>query len=492
MRTLFVLSILIAVSACSHPESTSIRFGLANAPISLDPRFATDATSSRINRLLYQRLVDFDDRLRPVPSMATMVRLSDTHYRFHLKKSGRLFDNGSRLTARDVMATYQYVMDRKNASPHRGSLASIKRMEVISDDEIDFFLSRTDSLFPGYLTIGILPKEVIDNNISLDRQSLGSGPFRFVDWPGSGNLVIERRSDKQRVEFIPVKDATVRVLKLLRGEIDLLQNDLPVELVSYLKKKNKFRISGRPGSNFTYLGLNMREPLLQDTNVRKAIAYAIDRKTIIKYLLGSYTRVANAILTPGHWAGYKGGTPYSYKPGTARSLLERAGYNKENPLILEYKTSSDPLRIRIATIIQKQLKEVGIEVRLRSFDWATVYGDIKEGRFQLYSLSWVGIKNPDIFRYVFHSQSIPPRGANRGAYNSLVVDRLIEEADQAENDRQSSILYQEIQKIVLDELPYIPLWYEGQVLITAKSIEDYRLMPDGNYDGLLDVRKQKP
>ena len=100
----------------------------------------------------------------------------------------------------------------------------------------------------------------------------------------------------------------------------------------------------------------------------------------------------------------------------SKILIKQAGYSNLYPIKLVYKTSNDPFRLRLATIIQNQLNSVGIEVEIRSYDWGTFYGDIKAGRFQMYSLSSVGLKIPDIFHYIFHSEAIPPNGANRGRF----------------------------------------------------------------------------
>jgi len=132
--------------------------------------------------------------------------------------------------------------------------------------------------------------------------------------------------------------------------------------------------------------------------------------------------------------------------------------------------------LRLATLIQHQLAQVGIQVQIRSYDWGTFYGDIKAGRFQLYSLAWVGIKLPDIFRYVFHSQAIPPAGANRGRYRNPEVDRLIERAER-ENDLHR-------------DLPYVPLWYEDNVVALRAAVRGYILTGDGNFDGLIQAHKE--
>jgi peptide/nickel transport system substrate-binding protein len=482
------------LSSCARQPDDVIRFGLASAPISLDPRYATDATSARLNRLLYSRLVDFDDASKPVPSLASWEVISPVHYRFTLngkalQDKGRQFQNNKKLRAEDVKATYDFVLKSENASPHRASIALIKEIEVIDEDTVDFHLERPDPLFPGYLVIGILPADEVKSGAKFDRESMGSGPFTFLDWPEDGLIRLKRLADQQIFEFLHISDATVRVLKLLRGEIDLLQNDLPGELVSYLEKKGEHQVFHREGSNFTYLGFNMEDPVLKNDEIRQAIAYAVNRDEIIKYVLGGQTRKANALLSPDHWAGNASLQAYEYNPQRARELLSKLGYSIENPLSITYKTSSDPFRIRIATIIQQQLAEVGIQVDLRSFDWATFYGDIKAGRFQMYSLSWVGIKSPDIFRYVFHGESVPPAGANRGRYNNAGVNFLIEEADKSVQLEERAKLYRKIQERLLKTLPYVPLWYEEHFYAAANDIRDYKLAADGNYDGLINVHR---
>ena len=466
-----------------------LRFGLASAPVTLDPRFATDATSTRVNRLLYARLVDFDARLMPVPALADWERLSPTHYRFRLRDHGREFHDGSRLTARDVKATYDFILDPANASPHRASLSLIAAIEVIDEDTVDFHLSRADVLFPAYLVIGILPAAQIGAAHDFARQPLGSGPFRFLAWPDDGHLQLQRLRDGQALSFVRVADPTVRVLKLLRGEVDLLQNDLSPELVRYLQKRAGIQVRRARGSNFTYLGFNLEDPQLHDPAVRRAIALAIDREAIVRYLMDGGARLASALLPPDHWAGNPDLPLIPHDPEAARAALRQAGYTPEHPLRLSYKTSTDQFRVRLATVLQSQLREVGIEVDLRSYDWGTFYGDIKAGNFQMYSLSWVGIKTPDIFRYVFHSEAVPPNGANRGRFRDARSDELIAQAAAATSLDEQATLYRRLQARLLELLPYVPLWYEDHVFAARDGIEGYTLSLDGNYDGLITVTR---
>lgn len=482
---------LVLLSACSQPEHDSIRLAVAGEATNLDPRYATDATSARVNRLIYARMVDFDAQGRPQSALAGWVQFAPRHYRFRLAKQGRRFHDGRWLTSRDVKATYDFVLDPANASPHRAALALIDRIEIIDEDRIDFFLKRPDPLFPGYLMLGILPTDIALRPKQAKFEPIGSGPMSFLERPEPGRIKLLRRSDNRVIELLRVPDATVRVLKLKRGEVDLLQNDLPAELVSYLSRDPEIQVRRSIGTNFAYLGFNLEHPDTGKIEVRQAIAHAINREAIIRYLFDEGARPAAALLPPDHWAGHPELKARSFDPERARELLAQAGYNSKNPLRLTYKTSNDALRIRLATVIQDQLAQVGIQVQLQTYDWGTFYDDIKYGRFEMFSLTWVGVKTPDIFRYVFHSSAVPPDGANRGRLKDLTTDTLIEAAEAVPDLDAQAALYRGLQERLAQLLPYVPLWYEDQVFVMRDGIDGYTLTSDGNYDGLITVQRSE-
>jgi peptide/nickel transport system substrate-binding protein len=485
--TLLVMTTLLLAS-CSEPDHRELRMGLATAPLNLDPRFASDATSERINHLLYQRLVEFDEQGRPIPGIARWQRLSPRHYRFFLNQKAGVFTRGGPLTVNDVIATYEYVLNPQNASPQREAVSLIERLEAVDGQSFDIFTKREDPLLPAYMTLSLLPAELLNSGHAFSTQPVGSGPFRVVDASEPTALLLERRRDIQRFRLLEVKNPTVRVLKLLRGEIDLLQNDLSPELLAYLRERREVRELISPGSNFTYLGLNLQDTALRDLRVRRAIAHAIDRRAIIQQVMRGAAREAESLFPPEHWAGHPDLRPYAFDPDRSRRLLQAAGYTMERPLQLVYKTSSDPFRIRLATIIQSQLNQVGIQVDLRSYDWGTYFGDIKAGNFQLCSLSWVGLRTPDSYRYIYASDSLPPAGANRGRYASERVDRLLDRAEQASTQTEQAVHYRRIAEILHEDLPAVPLWYEGQYAVQGQRVTGYRLTADGNYDGLQSLR----
>ncbi len=468
---LFVMCALLA--ACGQPQQhDEIRMALAQAPINLDPRYASDAASERINHLIYRPLVDFDEESKPQPNLADWQIISPTHYRFQLLDSS-LFHDGTVLDASDVAATYNSLLALKD-SPHRAEFANIRSIVVVDENTIDFMLHQADDIFPSRLIIGILPAEKVEARHDFSRQPIGNGPLRFVRWQGTLQLL--RDADQQRFVLEEVKDPTVRVLKLLRGEVDLLQGDLQPELVKYLKAQPEIQVSEVQGSNFSYLGFNLQDAVLSKPEVRRAIAHAIDRPAILQEVLVGGSREAGSILPPEHWAGHDNLPMYEYNPQLARELLQQAGVSL--PLRLVYKTSTDAQRVRLATVIQAQMREAGIELEILSLDWGTFFDDVKHGKFQLYGLTWVGIRTPEIYRLAFHSESVPPKGVNRGRFADAVTDSLIEQSD-----------WPAVGERVHEMLPYVPLWYEGQFAAMRNNISGYAVKTDGSWNGLATVTK---
>ncbi len=466
------------------PERPPLRVGLAQPVLDIDPRRAADAASARLARLIYTRLVDLDADYRPRPAAADWQQLDARRYRFTLREPRPRFTDGAPLTAADVVATYRAVLGAGSnpavASPLRSELGPLLAVDEAESGQVDFTLSGPDPLFPGRLTLGILPARCAAPGAPAwpPCHYDGSGPFAVRE-VSADRIRLQRRRDGLAVEFQVVPDPTVRVLKLLRGELDLLQNDLPAELLRYLDGRRQVQVLRAPGGSYHYLGFNLADPVTGDLRLRQAVAHAIDRTAIIRHLLGGAARLAGSVLPPGHYAA--AGLPqHEHDPALARRLLAQAGFDHPR---LTYKTSTDPLRLRIATAIQAQLAAVGIGVRVQSNEWGSFFGDIRAGRFQLYSLAWVGVTQPDVLRQLFHSASLPPAGANRGRFISAPVDALLDAAAQAQGDRQTA-LYRRAQLAIHADLPYVPLWYEDNVAVARAGLRGYALRPDGAWDAL--------
>jgi peptide/nickel transport system substrate-binding protein len=221
--------------------------------------------------------------------------------------------------------------------------------------------------------------------------------------------------------------------------------------------------------------------------VRKAIAYALNRGPLIRYLLGGEARPADSVLPPESWAYDSRVEKYAYDPAKAKRLLNDAGYAEDHGIRfhLVMKTSTEEASRAMAAVFQQQLREVGIALDIRSFEFATFFSDITHGEFQVYSLRWIGgNEDPDIFEYAFDSARIIPNGANRQYYSNPRVDALIAKASTELDQNARKQDYAEIQQILADDLPYINLWYFDNVMVYSKQVHGLEMNPSGSYDFL--------
>lgn len=463
-----------------------IRIAVPDVAPRLDPRYATDAFSTRIGRLLYPALVDFDEASLPSPWLATHWQWLDERHLWVGLREGLVFHHGKSFSAEDVIATYQSVLSPAVASPLKGPLRNLESVSA-QDNGVVFAWKKPDQLALFRLTVPMMPADLLALGHNFDTDPIGLGACRLAKLTDQHLLL--QRPDGVKLSFMGVKDASVRLLKLVRAEVDLLQNDLSPELIRHARSRSSLQVQTRTGTSFSYIGVNFNDPVLANSLVRQAIAHAIDRSRLVRTLLDNMATPCEGLFAPEHWCGLSSSTQgYEYNPEKSRQLLAQAGFS--SGISLSYKTSTDPTRVRLATVYQAMLKDVGIDLSVDSHDWGTFYSDIKQGRFQLYGLAWVGVKSPEIFDYAFASYSTPPTGANRGHYIDLALDEMLKAALVAPSMLEEMAKhYKHIQQHLLETLPVIPLWHDHQTLVTRANVKDYIMAADGRYDALLHVRK---
>jgi peptide/nickel transport system substrate-binding protein len=478
---------------------------LESSPTNLDPRLALDAVSERINQLIYSKLVRFDERLNIVPDLAESWENPDPRtYIFHLKKNA-LFHDGAEVTSRDVKYTFESIIDPALGSAKRGSYSSLDRIDTPDPWTVVFKLKEPYAPFMVSMVQGIVPvSSAGSGGKSLSSKPVGSGPFRFADWKQGDRIELIANENyygglpkMERVVFRIIPDETTRFLEIEKGGVHFIQNGLSPDMLPRLKENENLKLLTGPGTNYSYLGFNLEDPILKNKKVRQAIASAIDREKIIDNILRGTASPATGLLPPQHWA-YEGQVArYPYDPSRAARLLDEAGFRDpdgdgpETRFKLIYKTSQNQLKRRIAEVIQRDLKKIGIGVEIRSYEWGTFFSHIRSGNFQIYSLTWVGITEPDIYYYIFHSDNIPPQGANRGRYRNSQLDRLLERGRRTLSREERKAIYGQVQKIIAADVPYVSLWHETNVAVMRADVEGFRLYPGGDFTSMVDVSFKK-
>jgi peptide/nickel transport system substrate-binding protein len=497
------------ISACQakdDKDSKSITIAIESNPTNLDPRFSMDAVSSKITRLIFNGLLKRDENMRLIPDIAEKWEMTDdvTHI-FHLKKGIKFHDERD-LKSGDVKYTYDFILDPANKSPKKGGYDRIKEIKTPDDYTVIFFLKEPFAPFLDNMTLGIVPEHAAkEKGGDFGSHPIGSGPFIFKEWTQDERVILTANTSYfegnpriNQVIYKIIPDETIRVLELEKGDVQLLMNPITPDILPRFEKNPEIKIIKNTGTNYSYIGFNINDPILKNLKVRQAIAHAIDRDGICKYILKGLAKKTDGILTDYNWAYEPDLKRYDYNPELSKKLLDEAGYPPFTPTLslkgrggvrfkLIFKTSQNELRKRIAEVFQEQLRKVGIEMDIRTYEWGTFFSDIKSGNFQVFSLTWVGISDPDILHYMFHSSSFPPDGANRVRYSNSELDSLLEEGRKTLTQEKRKEIYSKVQKTISDELPYISLWHSVNVAVMNKNIEGFILYPDEDMASLKDV-----
>jgi peptide/nickel transport system substrate-binding protein len=491
----FILALSAAMLSCSHkPDPDTFVLVIESSPTNLDPRVGLDGQSERVDSLIFDDLLTRGADLNVAPGLAERWEVADPlTYVFHLRH-GVYFQNGRPLTARDVKWTFDSLLEGKIRSTKAAVYKPVDRIETPDDYTVIFHLKEP---FAGLLwnvsdgAIGIVPYGSLGE---MSQHPVGSGPFRFISAETDKEVVLERndlywgeKAKLERVRLAVVPDATTRALELRKGSADAAIDSLTPDTVLTLSSEPSLEVQRAPGTVLAYLGFNLHDPILKDVRVRQAIACALDRQQMIDYLWRGEARLARSVLPPQSWA-YNADVPScEHDPDRARALLDAAGYRPQNGIRLHIamKTSTDENTRLMVAVIQQQLRQVGIALDLRSYEFATFFADVGHGAFQMYGLRWIGgNEDPEIFDYAFNSAKVPPNGANRGNYSNPRVDVLLNQARLETDLTRRKAMYGEVQRILAEELPYIDLWYLDNVLVHNRRVSNLQMSPSGNYDFL--------
>jgi peptide/nickel transport system substrate-binding protein len=489
---------LLLVCCARRPEPNTLVMVIESSPANLDPRIGIDAQSERIGMLLFDALFHRNEHFDLKPMLALRWEIPNpVTYIFHLRRDAR-FHDGRPLTSRDVKYTIDSMLEGVVRSPKTATYKHVDHIDVPDDATVIFHLKEPDASLMWNLSdggIGIVPE---GSGADFARHPIGSGPFRFISQMQDQEVVIDRNPDYwdvnlrpriERVRFAVVPDVTTRALELRKGSADIVPSGaMSADMIEALRSNSNLQVEIASGSVYTYLAFNLRDPILKDVRVRQAIAYATNREPIVHYLWRDQAEPASSILPPQSWA-YNGNVrQYNYDPQKARALLDEAGYAPKEGGVrfhLIMKTSAEETTRLLAAVLQQQLREVGIALDIRSLEFGTFFQDVTKGAFQIFSLRWIGgNQDPDIFEYVFHSTSVPPQRANRGYYSNPRVDALLDQARTEVDHARRKPIYDEIQRILAEDLPYVNLWYLDNVVVHTRRVTNLKPMASGDYNYL--------
>jgi peptide/nickel transport system substrate-binding protein len=490
------LALLRSVAGCLQrpvDNPNVIVVAMTTGPNNLDPRVGTDDSSQKLAQLIFNDLMDLDAQLRVGPGLAERLdNPNPTTYVATLRRGVR-FHDGHELTSADVVYTFRSFLDPQFISTRKVAFKALKAVDAGDRYTVVFTLHEPFLSFPSSLVIPVVPEGA---GPDFRTHPIGTGPYRFVAYAVDDRLELapfddyfEGKPPNDGLVMRIIPDEIMRGLELKKGTIDLVVNDIGPDIVHQLETADHLNVITAPGTDYQYVGLNLRDPLLKDVRVRRALAYAIDRTAIVEYLRRGLATPAVGLIPPISWAFAPDVPGFDYNPARARELLDEAGFpdpDGDGPrprFRLTLKASNVEFNRLQATVIQQDLQKIGVALDVRTHEFATLYADVLSGNFQMYFLQWVGgaVADPDILRQVFHSSQVPPNGFNRGFFDDPRVDALLDQASASTEPARRLALFGEVQHLVADDVPYISLWTKTNFAVAQRSVSGVHLSPFADF-----------
>lgn len=499
LRLIFLISLILSKHAFS---ASRVVIALSATPSQLSPFFATDASSQNLNRLLHLSLTDFESDMSFGCRLCTAFteRFEDEKHIIHFKlKDDVTFWDGKKVRAEDVRSSWKLFTDEEIKSNHRFAFKNIEDVKVISESEVEiryksFSLENLSNL--SLLKIVKVEQEESGKAIELSN-IIGAGPYELTGNTSFEIILNPRDKKKPVLEFKVVRDETTLALKLINGEIDLALSAISPRKINWLReRKNDLKFWETAGATYIYLGINHRSQHMQNVKVRKAISHLLPREEVLKHKLRGTAQLATGLFSKVFAGMYLDTKHDEYKPLKAAQLLEEAGYKKNekgewqingNTIVLDWKVSNNKSVIEVVEVFKSYLNQNGIKVNITIQEWGTFMRSVRNGSFDLVMSQWVGFTGPDMLNFVFHSESVPPNGANRGYFLNTEMDSLLNLAKAERDEVKRTGLYREASKLAVDHYAYINLWHPNIIWIGKKCLSLEEIHSNGSYYPLLNL-----
>lgn len=477
-------------------------------PDILNPILSSDAYASAVTGPIFDSLVRWDPKTaEPEGQLAESWTTSKDglQYEFTLRK-GILFHDGKELTSEDVKFTFDRIKDPKVDAAHlQNYYAGLQSVEVVDAYKVKFTMKQPyyrNLIMLGLL--GILPKHIYGvgdfNSNPANRKPVGCGPYQFVKWE-TGRLIELKRFDKywglnvdryknlynfQKLLYRVITDQAVSVMALKKGEIDTMEPSSSQYVKDFADPKleerfYKLKYETEDGNGFNYIGWNLNLPLFKDKETRQALAHIMPREEINKKVFNGFRTLAVGQFPPNSSRSDPNLKPILYDLEKAKSLLAKAGWKPNAKGELE--RSGKPFKFeilfttgntdaeRIALIYQQSLKQMGIEMNIRTLEWTVFLKQVQTHKFDSIMLSWGGALDMDPYQ-IWHSSQAIPGGSNHVGYKNSEVDQLLEEARRTLDREKRNKMYQKFSAIIADDAPYLFLFERPFLFVGTKRFQN--------------------
>jgi len=492
MRTLrlAVITAALAMSLVANAQAeTTLRIGLAEDPDMLDPSLGRTYVGRIVFSAFCDKLFDIDEKLNIVPQLALSYETSADGKAMTIKlRPGVKFHDGEPFDAEAAKFSIERHINM-SGSFRKSELASVDHVEVVDPLTIKLVLKSPFAPLISQLTdragMMVSPRAVKEEGDKFGLHPVCAGPYKFVERVQQDRMVFERFKDYwnkdnvfiDRVVFLPIVDATVRLANLKSGGLDLIERVLATDIKD-VESDSRLVLATAP--ELGYLGLTINtnndksKGALTNVKVRQALDLSIDREALNQVVFNGEFTPGNQWVSPSH-PYYQQSSPIRPRDvEKAKALLKEAGVSL--PVSIDYMVPKGSEYEAVAQVVQSMAAEAGFDIKLRLVEFATSFKQVQTGDFQVFQINWSGRIDPDGNSYVFLHTGAPQ---NDGGYSNPEADKLMEEARLTSDLATRKSIYEKLTKILLNDEPIIYLYHKKLLFAHTKKLEGYRQMPDG-------------
>jgi peptide/nickel transport system substrate-binding protein len=489
VRLAAAAAVLLSFQASAFAQTT-LRIGLAEDPDILDPTMARTYVGRIVFASFCDKLFDIDEKLNIVPQLALSYSTSDDGKEVAIKLRPNVkFQDGEPFDAEAV----KFSLERHLTLPgsfRKPELASLDHVEVVDPLTIKLVLKAPFSPLIAQLTdrAGMMmsPKAAKAEGDKFGLHPVCAGPYKFVERVQQDRIVFEKFADYwnkdnvfiDKIVFLPIVDATVRLANLKSGGLDLLERLLATDIKD-VKADSRLKLSTAIELGYQGITLNIghdktKGPLSQSAKVRQALDLAIDREAINQVVFNGEFKPGNQWVNPDHPYYQKAFPIRGRDVEKAKALLKEAGVTP--PVAVDFMVPKGSETEAVAQVVQSMAAEAGFDMKIRVTEFATSLKQAEAGEYQAFMLAWSGRIDPDGNSYVFLRSGGPQ---NYSAWANADADKALDDARLVTATDQRKAIYEKLTKLELDEEPIIYIFHRRILIAHTTKLEGYRQMPDG-------------
>jgi peptide/nickel transport system substrate-binding protein len=469
---------------------TTLRIGLAEDPDILDPTMARTYVGRIVFASFCDKLFDIDEKLNIVPQLALSHETSADGKEVTIKlRPGVKFHDGEAFDAEAAKFSFERHLTL-SGSFRKPELAAVERVEVVDPLTVKLLLKSPFSPLIAQLTdragMMVSPKAAKEAGDKFGLKPVCAGPYKFVERVQQDRIVFEKFADYwnkenvsiDKIMFLPIVDATVRLANLKSGGLDLIERVLATD-IKEVRADSRLKLSTAIELGYQGMTLNVgkdkaKGPLSQSAKVRQALDLAIDREAINQVVFNGEFKPGNQWVNPDHPYYQKSFPIPSRDIAKAKALLKEAGVTP--PVNVDLMVPKGAETEAVAQVIQSMAAEAGFDMKIRVTEFATSLKQAESGEYQAYMLAWSGRIDPDGNSYVFMRKDAPQ---NYSAFANAAADKALDDARLVTDQPQRKAIYEKLAKVVLEEKPLLYLYHRRILIAHTTKLEGYKQMPDG-------------